>query len=76
MKGRRCSNENADTTLKYSGLLPGAAIIKREQIKKCLKCKSKGLTVIKMEMAQGGKACNCEISLCRRLSALFCWLFF
>lgn len=76
VKGRRCSNENADTTLKYSGLLLGAAIIKREQIKKCLKCKSKGLTVIKMEMAQGGKACNCEISLCRRLSALFCWLFF
>lgn len=64
------------TQPKYSAVLPGAVIIKKEQIKKCLKCKSKGLTVIKMEMAQGGKACNCEISLCRRLSALFCWLFF
>lgn len=64
------------TQPKYSVALLGAVIIKKEQIKKCLKCKSKGLTVIKMEMAQGGKACNCEISLCRRLSALFCWLFF
>lgn len=28
-EGRRCFNENADTTLKYSGALPGAAIIKK-----------------------------------------------
>lgn len=43
------------TQPKHSGVLLGAAIIKKEQIKKCLKCKSKGLTVIKMEMAREGR---------------------